>query len=119
MRIFLCFILMAFTADAPFSDSQLEGRAQSLFFELRCPSCQNQSLQDSEGLLAQDLRKVIREQMREGKSDKEIKAYLASRYGEFILFRPSFMPKNWVLWFAPFLLLLVIILSIFGRKRLL
>ena len=74
--------------------------------ELRCLVCQNETLADSRADLAEDLRNQIREQMKAGKSDKEIVAYLTARYGKFILYNPPIDPTTYLLWFGPFVLLL-------------
>ena len=74
--------------------------------ELRCLVCQNETLADSRADLAIDLRDQIREQMKAGKSDKEIVAYLTERYGKFILYNPPVDPTTYLLWFGPFVLLL-------------
>ena len=86
-------------------DPEQEARARALFREIRCVVCQNETIDGSEADLAGDLRRLVREEVRSGRSDAEIKAALVSRYGEFVLFRPSFSPGNAVLWTAPFLLL--------------
>ena len=70
--------------------------------ELRCLVCQNETLADSRADLAEDLRSKIREQMRAGKSDQEIIAYLTDRYGKFILYNPPVDPTTYLLWFGPF-----------------
>ncbi|MFN3398240.1 MAG: cytochrome c-type biogenesis protein CcmH [Sulfurimicrobium sp.] len=74
--------------------------------DLRCLVCQNESLAGSRADLAQDLRQEIREQMRAGKSDKEVIAYLTQRYGDFVLYKPPLKPLTWLLWFGPFVLLI-------------
>src|SRR5262244_1182925 len=77
----------------PLSDDPvLEARLMNLAKELRCLVCQNETLADSQADLAQDLRAQIREQMKAGKSDKEIIAYLTDRYGQFVLYRPPVTP---------------------------
>jgi cytochrome c-type biogenesis protein CcmH len=87
-------------------DPALEQRLQKLSQELRCLVCQNETLADSRADLAEDLRDEIREQMKAGKSDKEIIAFLTQRYGQFILYRPQVTPTTYLLWFGPFVLLL-------------
>ena len=87
-------------------DPALEKRLHNLSQELRCLVCQNETLADSRADLAEDLRREIREQMRTGKSDKEIIAFLTERYGQFILYRPRVTPTTYLLWFGPFVLLL-------------
>ena len=87
-------------------DPAAEDRARDLFKEIRCVVCQNESIDDSEAALAQDLRRLVREQVGAGRSDGEVRAYLVDRYGEFILLRPTFSPANWLLWAVPFLIVL-------------
>src|SRR5436190_5990257 len=87
-------------------DPELEKRVMKLSQELRCLVCQNETLADSRADLAEDLRREIREQMKAGKSDKEIIAFLTDRYGQFILYRPRVTPTTYLLWFGPFVLLL-------------
>lgn len=87
-------------------DPALEERVMNLSRELRCLVCQNETLADSRADLAEDLRNQIREQMKAGKSDKEIVAYLTQRYGKFILYNPPIDPTTYLLWFGPFVLLL-------------
>ena len=87
-------------------DAALEARLHKLSQELRCLVCQNETLADSRADLAEDLRDEIREQMKAGKSDKEIIAFLTERYGQFILYKPQVTPTTYLLWFGPFLLLL-------------
>jgi len=80
---------------------------------LRCLVCQNETLADSQADLAQDLRAQIREQMKAGKTDKEILSYLTDRYGQFVLYRPPVEPTTYLLWFGPFLFLLAGLLDLF------
>jgi cytochrome c-type biogenesis protein CcmH len=87
-------------------DPAIEQRLAKLSHELRCLVCQNETLADSRAGLAEDLRREIREQMKAGKSDKEIVAFLTERYGQFILYRPRVTPTTYLLWFGPFVLLL-------------
>ncbi len=101
----LLLVLMAFAAQAidpiQFKDAAEEARFQGLAKELRCLVCQNESLADSTAGLAQDLRRDLIEQMRSGADDKQIKAYLTDRYGDFILYKPPVKPTTWLLWFGP------------------
>src|SRR5512132_1801358 len=95
------------------ADPVLEERVLSLAKELRCLVCQNETLADSRADLAEDLRNQIREQMKAGKSDKEIIAFMTERYGKFILYRPPMDPTTYLLWFGPFILLLGGLLLLF------
>ena len=107
-----CFLLITnivFAGEAkPLAeDPVLEARLKLMSHELRCLVCQNQTLADSDAPLAEDLRKEIRSQMRDGKSDKEVIDYLVERYGDFVLYRPPVNNITALLWFGPFLLLLI------------
>ena len=92
--------------ERPSDDPLIEQRLAKLSHELRCLQCQNQTLADSPAGLAADLRREIREQMKAGKSDQEIIAFLTARYGDFILYRPRVTYATYLLWFGPFVLLL-------------
>jgi cytochrome c-type biogenesis protein CcmH len=83
-------------------DPSQEARARHLFEQVRCLVCQNESIDDSQADLARDLRGIVREQVRAGRSDDQIKRFLVDRYGEFVLLRPSFSVGNAALWLAPF-----------------
>ena len=92
--------------EVPSDDPVIEQRLTNLSKELRCLQCQNQTLADSPAGLAADLRREIRVQMKAGKSDQEIVAFLTQRYGDFILYRPRVTFITYLLWFGPFVLLL-------------
>src|SRR6476659_8338317 len=79
---------MAKEARPTSADPALEERVMNLSRELRCLVCQNETLADSRADLAEDLRNQIREQMKAGKSDKELVAFITDRYGDFVLYRP-------------------------------
>jgi cytochrome c-type biogenesis protein CcmH len=90
-----------------FRDHAEELRFRALTEQLRCVMCQNQSLADSNALIAQDLRREVLGLMREGKSDEQIKQFLVARYTEFVLYQPRVGPSTWLLWFGPGLLLAI------------
>ena len=108
LLLFLLFVPAAIARDAqPLGDDPaVEARLNKLSKELRCLVCRNESLADSPAGLADDLRREIREQIKAGKSDQEIIAFLQARYGEYILYRPRVTPITYLLWFGPFVLLL-------------
>jgi cytochrome c-type biogenesis protein CcmH len=85
----------------------LQARYEALTHELRCMQCQNESLADSPVSLAADLRHEVRDQLIAGKSDEEVREWMAARYSDFILFRPRYSLRNAWLWGAPGFLLLV------------
>ena len=108
LLLLLLFVPAAIARDAqPLGDDPaVEARLNKLSKELRCLVCRNESLADSPAGLADDLRREIREQIKAGKSDQEIIAFLQARYGEYILYRPRVTPMTYLLWFGPFVLLL-------------
>ena len=89
------------------SSENLENRIKELTLELRCMTCQNQSIYDSESEFANDIKIIVKEKFNKGLDEKEIKIFLTERYGEYILFKPYFNLKNMLLWIFPFLILLV------------
>jgi cytochrome c-type biogenesis protein CcmH len=119
----LCLPLSAWSGEAkPVADDPvLEQRMILLSEDLRCLVCQNESLAASRADLAQDLRQEIREQMRAGKSDKQVLDYLTQRYGDFVLYKPPMKPETWLLWFGPFGLLIGAVIGFYlylkGRNR--
>ena len=92
---------------APLSDPGLEARAKAMQKDLRCLVCQGQSIDESNAPLAADLRRLIRQQIQAGQSDDQVKAFLVSRYGAFVLMKPPVRFDTYILWFGPFLLLLL------------
>ena len=94
-------------APLQFRDAAEETRFHALASELRCVMCQNQSLADSNALIALQLRREVLDLMREGRSDAEVKDYLVQRYGEFVLYQPKLEASTWLLWLGPLVLLLV------------
>ena len=86
-------------------DPALEARARALSSELRCLVCQNKSIDNSEAPLARDIRLLIRERIGKGESNDAVRAYLVSRYGDFILLKPPFKPETVLLWLSPVLVL--------------
>lgn len=123
--LFVCLLICGLTIPALALDIQpasgddpvIEKRLMNLSKELRCLVCQNETLADSQASLAEDLRREIREQMKAGKSDQEIISFLTQRYGQFILYRPQVTPTTYLLWFGPFVLLIVGLFFLFRYIR--
>nr|WP_298682274.1 cytochrome c-type biogenesis protein [uncultured Dongia sp.] len=105
--------------DVPLADTALEARARKLMKDVRCVVCQAQSIDESDAGIANDMRRLIRSEIASGKSDDEIRHYLAARYGDFVLFKPPFKASTALLWAGPFLLLGLgaVIMVMFFRKR--
>ncbi len=91
----------------PVLSTDQEQRADKLAHGLRCLVCQNQTLAESNAPLALDMRKLIRNQLAEGKTDTEIMRFFEDRYGDFVRYDPPFKPITWLLWVGPFALLAV------------
>lgn len=98
-------------------DPRQEARAREISENLRCLVCQNQSIDDSNADLARELRLLVREQVKAGKSNDQVTDYLVSRYGDFILLKP---PVNWrtaLLWAAPFAILALAAFMVLASAR--
>lgn len=114
LRLLLCLllamqlspaILHAAPTPGPVLSTDQEQRADKLAHGLRCLVCQNQTLAESNAPLALDMRKLIRGQLAEGKTDAEIMRFFEDRYGDFVRYDPPFKPITWLLWLGPFALL--------------
>lgn len=87
------------------ADSTLEARTSALASQLRCPVCQGLSIQDSPSDLARSMRSLVRDQLAEGKSPDEVRAYFVARYGEWILLAPSARGFNLLAYAAPMIVI--------------
>lgn len=117
IRHFLLIVLLALSATTfaldNIADPAIEARLKRLSTELRCLVCQNSTLADSDAPLARDLRNEIRKLMIEGKTDDEVVQYLVARYGDFVRFRPPVNTSTALLWFGPFLMLIIGAMTLF------
>jgi len=95
------------TPIAPIDDPELDARYQALIHEVRCLVCENRSIAESPSDVAQNLKRLIHAMIVEGKSDAEIRTFIAERYGDSVLYRPPMQPNTWVLWGGPAVLLLL------------
>ncbi|HFQ15854.1 MAG TPA: cytochrome c-type biogenesis protein CcmH [Rhodobacteraceae bacterium] len=115
LGILACTLTLMFMAPASYavepdevlSDPKLEKRARDISAGLRCLVCQNQSIDDSNADLAKDLRVLVRERLKKGETDEQVTNYIVDRYGEFVLLRPRFEPRTYVIWFSPVIILLL------------
>ena len=100
-------------------DPVIEQRLIVISEEMRCLVCQNESLAGSRSDLANDLRREIRNLIKEGKTDDQIRSFMVERYGDFVLYRPPVKPITWFLWIGPFVILLagIIGLMVYLRRR--
>lgn len=97
---------LAVQPDEVLKDPALERRARDISAGLRCLICQNQSIDDSDAPLAKDLRVLVRERLKAGESDEQVREFIVRRYGEFVLLKPTFGLHTTLLWLGPALLLL-------------
>lgn len=102
---------------APSANDQLEARTEAVSRELRCLVCQNQTIADSQADLAVDLRRQVREQLRDGKSEDEVVRYMTDRYGDFVVYRPPVRANTVLLWFGPVILLVAGLAVLVWRIR--
>lgn len=98
-------------------DPVVEQRLIAISEELRCLVCQNESLAGSRADLAMDLRRELRTLIKQGKTDAEIREFMVSRYGDFVLYRPPVKPITWLLWAGPFGLMAAGLVALFVYLR--
>ena len=100
-------------------DPALEARARAISQEIRCVVCQNQTIDDSNADLAHDLRVIVRERLMAGETDQQVKDFLTARYGNFVLLKPPFLAKTFILWMGPAMVFLIggAIIALFLRRR--
>lgn len=100
-------VLQAKVESREFASEQMEEDYKTLVAELRCLVCQNQNLADSNAELAVDMRTKVYNMLNEGKSKTEIADFMVARYGDFVLYRPPVKSSTFMLWFGPFIFLLI------------
>ncbi len=102
-----CAPARAIDGEPAFADAQLQARYEALTHQLRCLVCQNETIADSSATLASDLRRELREQLAAGNTDAQILKFMTDRYGAFVLYKPPFEQRTWLLWLGPALFLLI------------
>ena len=110
----LSFIFFTFKI---YAIENIEERVKNLTLELRCMTCQNQSIYDSDAEFSNDIKKIVKQKLREGKSERDIKKFLVERYGEYILFRPLVNYNNIFLWSFPFILLIFAVFFVLIKTK--
>lgn len=107
----ICFGLMtaagAVLPDEVLPDQKLEARARAISSQLRCLVCRNETIDDSNALLARDLRLLVRERLQAGDSDRQVVDFMVARYGEYVLLKPRFSGTKIMLWLAPVFILML------------
>ncbi|VAX07275.1 Cytochrome c heme lyase subunit CcmL [hydrothermal vent metagenome] len=100
-----------------FDDADKEARFKQFSEELRCLVCQNQSLADSNAELAMDLRRELYKMIQNDATDEQIVSFMVDRYGDFVLYKPPVKPSTWLLWFGPFILVVIGLIILFRVIR--
>ena len=88
-------------------DPVLEERVKAISYELRCLVCQNQTIADSNAGLAIDLRNQVRDMLKRGMSETDIREFMVARYGDFVLYNPPVKNTTVLLWLGPLLMLVI------------
>ena len=112
-KIFLAF-LFSFSS---FANESIDTKVKKLTLELRCMTCQNQSVHDSDSDYSKDIKIFVKKKFEEGLNEKEIKKILTERYGEYILFKPYFNSKNLFLWLFPFILVILSMIILLKNSK--
>ena len=110
-------LAFAVQPDEVMKDPALEARARQLSAQLRCLVCQNESIDESDATLARDIRLLIRERILQGQSNDQVRDFLVSRYGDFILLNPPFKTETIILWLSAPATLLLVALGIYLSSR--
>ncbi len=116
LKFFKIFFLIFFSLSIH-ANEEIEVKVKKLTLELRCMTCQNQSVYDSDSDYSNDIKKLVKEKFEEGLSEMEIKQFLTKRYGEYILFKPYFNSKNLFLWLFPFVLLIISLMILLKNSK--
>ena len=115
-KILLSFVFITLSFQVN-TKEDINEKVKKLTLELRCMTCQNQSVYDSEAEFSNDIKKIVQAKFEEGNTQKEIKIFLVERYGEYILFRPMIDYKNLFLWAFPFVLLAISLFFLVFRVK--
>ncbi|MGN6157829.1 MAG: cytochrome c-type biogenesis protein [Devosia sp.] len=117
--LWLALPAFAVNPDEMLSDPALEARARTISEGLRCLVCQNESIDDSDADLAHEIRVLVRERLKAGDTDDQVRQYLVARYGEFVLLKPVFAWHTLILWIAAPGILIIggVVLIVASRRR--
>ena len=107
MQFFFKIFFVLFFSFSSYANENIDYKVKKQTLELRCMTCQNQSVYDSDSDYSGDIKIFVKEKFEEGLTENEIKKILTERYGEYILFKPYFNSKNLFLWLFPFILLIL------------
>ena len=109
------FIVITFLFSSNSYSADIDKQYKSLIEELRCMVCQNQNLSESEAPLAIDMKQKIKEMLKSGKNEEQIKNFLSERYSSYILYEPPVNNQNIILWFGPLIFIIILSYILFRR----
>ena len=107
LSLFVATLAQAVEPGEVLEDPALEARARVISQDLRCVVCQNETIDESNATLAQDMRRLVRQRINAGDTNEQVIAYMVDRYGDFVLLRPRVTPQTWLLWFGPILIFVI------------
>jgi len=119
MILQICFkiFLIIFLSSSINANESIDNKVKNLTLELRCMTCQNQSVHDSDSDYSRDIKILVKKKFEEGLNEKQIKIFLTERYGEYILFKPYFNSKNLFLWLFPFVLMIISVMVLLKSSK--
>ena len=117
LQFFFKIFFVLFFSFSSFANERIDNKVKKLTLELRCMTCQNQSVYDSDSDYSTDIKIFVKEKFEEGLNEKEIKKILTKRYGEYILFKPYFNTKNLFLWLFPFILVILSMIILLKNSK--
>ena len=117
LQFFFKIFFVLFFSFSSYGNESIDNKVKKLTLELRCMTCQNQSVHDSDSDYSKDIKIFVKKKFEEGLNEKEIKQILTKRYGEYILFKPYFNSKNLVLWLFPFILVILSMIILLNNSK--
>ena len=117
MQFFFKIFFALLFSFSSFANERIDIKVKKLTLELRCMTCQNQSVHDSDSDYSKDIKIFVKKKFEEGLNEKEIKKILTERYGEYILLKPYFNSKNLFLWLFPFILLILSMIVLLKNSK--
>ena len=116
--LIILYILIFLFSTVALGDAVIDDKVKKITSNLRCMTCQNQTIYDSDADFSKNIRQIVRQKIIDNKSEKEIIDFFVARYGEYIVFKPQFNRRNIFLWIFPFLIFaLSFVFFIFRLKK--
>ena len=116
--LIILYILIFLFSTVALGDAVIDDKVKKITSNLRCMTCQNQTIYDSDADFSKNIRQIVRQKIIDNQSEKEIIDFLVARYGEYIVFKPQFNRRNIILWTFPFLIFaLSLVFFIFRLKK--